>query len=275
MRCCSVIRNNPNFVIYLVSWSLFLLCSFGLFCLGYQCIEKYLAYPKAIDISGPENHHFFHRLAFTFEPMNPSKFFNMTNLKKCGIDSEKFYQDGTFIGKGSLDCEDPEIFWDMILLTPSDFGIQSVSIQYSDKTKTKFKLNQITSKITLSGDFRSDLTVNFPRQEKDIGLIQFEHNFPLKLFIHERNMLDYLSQGSSLEFADAYSTNKSWNSGINARVSYRAVTKIPSSENGCILTNQSYSYSDCVYENFNEVSLSRETDRVEILVGGAARILKI
>ena len=180
MKWLSRIRSNPNLAISLVSWALFLSCGSGLICMGYQCVEKYLSYPTAIDISNYPKHEYISQLAFTFQTF-PSPL-NIINLKKCGL-TYSDVKNGQFVGKGSPECEDPEKFWDLISLKMSDFGLKNATIYYFDGEMESKLVSDLEWKIDFVNVVANSLTVNFPKSTKDISLINIDIDPNLSLIL--------------------------------------------------------------------------------------------
>ena len=63
-------------------------------------------------------------------------------------------------------------------------------------------------------------------------------------------MLNQIITGLSLERAKAFITEQN---GIEAEISFAKMKKFPTEKNGCIITNKSYSISDCEADLYNKV----------------------
>ena len=187
-------KNNPDLPISLMSWILFLICSSGLLFMGYQCVEQYLAYPTAIDISNHPNQEFFHKLAFTFAARTYPSPYNLTNLEKCGLNYSDI-KSGHFVGKGSPECEDPEKFWDLILPKPTEYGIKTISVNYFDGDKKQVTVQDLNWKIDLLSAIYTSVTISFPKTTKEIVMlkIDLDLNVDLVLIVHEKEMLNYIT----------------------------------------------------------------------------------
>ena len=226
--------------------------------MGYQCLEKYLSYPTAIDVSRIPNHQVIDRIAITLVPMkhqpsNPPPL-NITDLKKCGLELSDL-EKGHFVGKGSTDCEDPVQFWDMVLLSLEDFGIKVAEVIYFDGEYEKFPMEKLQWKIRLFGNRRSCLTLGLPKLKKDVVKVIFtlDKNLTYEVYVHEKDAFNIFKKHLSRERSKFHLTS---DHGRSAILSFHIFNSFPTFEDDCLEANKVYSYSDCEIENYDQVSYS-------------------
>lgn len=200
---------------------LFLLCSIGLFLLGYQEVKKYLNEPEVVDITTKFQSD-ANLPVFTFCPLgkenskpNP---LNFEILEKCGLKYEDIYL-GTFLGSTETsECQDPEIFWESVHLKLPELGLRDVLIYYQGGS-LEFNIENDPKAWTrqLVTDFNGNSEIlttcyelNFPKNNKTIIDFQFrlEQDTTLKVYVHHKGFLDLLYPSTSIDFASTIVTGE-------------------------------------------------------------------
>ena len=135
MTWSEFLLRHQRVILNLVSGGLFLLCSVGLCGLSYECIKKYMENPQGVDLSYRSQHQIeFPSLNFcpvgTFTIKSRPQPLKEEFLRECGLKMQDMTEN--FIGNGTKQCEDPNIFWERASLDLKDLGIKSISIKYFD-----------------------------------------------------------------------------------------------------------------------------------------------
>ena len=205
-------QSNRKLAISFVSWTFFLLCSLGLFTLGFQEFQKYLAEPEAVDFSSGYQFKFdlpvftFCPLGYGLEPSN----LNLTNIAKCNLTYEDIVTHGKSSGTGGPECENPEKFWEFIHLTLNDFGIKAIHLVYTDKTIHSIKVDEIDPiwRRRLIADYGTEdelktcYSLTLPKMQKSIMkmVLRIEQNYALGVFTHSFGLLDNIYPTTSKDF---------------------------------------------------------------------------
>ena len=111
---------------------LFLGCASFVTYRGYDCFQKYLEKPEAIDVaikSSRSQFAFFPSISFcSFEPLKENI------LKGCNLTSKDYRDDNVWVGKGLANCTDPKILSDQI-----NFGLNDLKLEISNFTVATYE----------------------------------------------------------------------------------------------------------------------------------------
>ena len=253
-------ENYQTIIIKCFSWVLFLLCSIGLFCLGYQCLEKYLSFPEGVEISmAPQTD--FDFPSFTFCPVGQLNMsgdpppFNNEVIEECGL-KQGDYLKKNFSGKGGNKCEDPYQFWESVSLNLSNFGFESLIITYADGEIIKLDINDeemLWTKITYDMGTCFMLTIPESLRLKEILVLKLDINIEktLLMFIHQKNMLNRMLPWLTMEFTNSMlAPGKGYSHGVSyVHKSVNSFNEKPCNQ------NKSYSLSNCINKELEEVLL--------------------
>ena len=107
---------------------LFLGCASFVTYRGYECFQKYLEKPEAIDVaikSSRSQVAFFPSISFCSydRPLKENI------LKGCNLTSKDYYDDNVWVGKGHANCTDPKVLSDQI-----NFGLNDLKLVISNFT---------------------------------------------------------------------------------------------------------------------------------------------
>ena len=68
--------------------------------------------------------------------------------------------------------------------------------------------------------------------------------------LHEKEMLNQLKPKITLERAKGFISDQS---GLEARINFAEMREFPTTENGCFSANESYSFSTCEADHYDQV----------------------
>lgn len=207
-------NNNSKNVFLSFSWLLFILCTTGLASLGFKCVQKYRERPKAVDISIHPQYELDYPV-FTLCPMGSEEYYpppmNLTNINKCGLSMSDMVVNGTIIGSGSSECDDPEKFWESITLKLGDFGLQSIWALYEDATYESLSLEEDDHawKRYISIEFNGQIpfyetcySLRLPKQLKNLNQLNIntDTNVTLKAYVHDFGFLNHVFKATSIQY---------------------------------------------------------------------------
>ena len=116
---------------------LFLGCLFFVFHRGYECFQKYLEKPQAVDVefkSSRSQVAFFPSISFcSYE--RPSK---ENILKGCNLTSKDYLDDNVWVGKGHANCTDPKVLSDQI-----NFGLNDLKLEITNLTIATYEQSNL------------------------------------------------------------------------------------------------------------------------------------
>ena len=260
MSCSNL---NSSQKLLTVSWFLFLSSSIGLAALGYQCFQKFLERPQTLDISIHPQHE-LDLPVFTFCPVGSYGRYppplNLTNLHNCGLTMSDMVLDGTIVGSGSPECEDPEKFWDSITLNLGDFGIQGIYIIYVDATMEMIHLDQNDPIWTkhINFDFNGEshvyetcFSLKLPKKSKNLNQlnINMDPNVSLFAFVHHFGFLNPVYKTTSLQYGQTYLQS----SGTHVEVKYSQIVGLEDNAGKPCISDQSFSLTSLYLNKTEEV----------------------
>ena len=117
----------------MISLILFLGCASFVSLRGYDCFQKYLEKPEAIDVafkSSGSQATFFPSISFC----SLDKPLKENILKGCNLTSEDYHNDNVWVGKGHANCTDPKILSDQI-----NFGLNDLKLEISNFTVATYE----------------------------------------------------------------------------------------------------------------------------------------
>jgi hypothetical protein len=134
-----------TFITRMFSLVLFLGCASFVTYRGYECFQKYLAKPEAIDVaikSSRSQVAFFPSISFcSFQPLKENI------LKGCNLTSKDYRDNNVWVGKGHANCTDPKVLSDQI-----NFGLSDLKLEISNFTVATYE--------------QSDLPTMFPNDSR-------------------------------------------------------------------------------------------------------------
>ena len=264
MSCPFCIKRNPNRCITLASWLFFLVCLAALFAFSYECLDKFLDFPQAVDIS-THSQNKYEFPAITLCPYYPESdlsnnplSWNISNIEKCGLEYDDIFDRKIVIGSNGS-CADPRSFWDDISLWLEAFGIKSIEIGdfHNNNIRVNTTNERLIWKRILSEDRGTCFTLTFTKDvlQKGIRFILMEIKVEKKfyIFIHQHSLLNTQFPWTTLDMA---LVNIFPNDGFAVDIRYDKIEKLDFDGNVCEM-NLNYSYSECLNEQIEKESLKK------------------
>ena len=188
----------------MVSLILFLGCASFVSYRGYECFQKYLEKPEAIDVafkSSGSQAAFFPLITFCFwnKPLKENI------LRECNLTSEDYLEKNIWVGKGHANCTDPKVLREQIIYGGLDDLKMEIDIFYL-LTYDKSQLNSFEfamypndsriqwKSIIANSWYTTCHTMTLPETLVELGIWSFRINFDwhpssLVLFWHEDGLL--------------------------------------------------------------------------------------
>ena len=250
---------NEKLILSVVSWILFLSCSIGLCRMSYECIKQYLDLPQGVDVT----YHSQDKIEFpAFNFCSDNQYKTQTSplplkndvIRDCGLEMKDMATN--FIGNGSKDCQDPEIFWEKASLKLADLGIKEIFIQYEDGSNTNIPILDNASKVWTkmhSLEFGTCFTLSLSKdlRLKNIWFIGVTIGKGNSLFVvvHQNTMLNPLNIWTTKEFIPVHITGNKFFSHF---ISYEQRLILDQQDAPC-QSGTNYSFTKCILEDLKEV----------------------
>ena len=185
----------------MTSLILFLGCASFVSFRGYDCFQKYLEKPKAIDVafkSSGSQATFFPSITFC----SLDKPLKENILKGCNLTSEEYMEKNIWVGQGHTNCTDPKVLRDQINYGLDDLKMEikvfviltyNTSLQYGYfKMYPNDTILQWTSSMRRSATYTCH-TMTLPKAMVELGIynfyIYFESAPSLLVYWHEDGLL--------------------------------------------------------------------------------------
>ena len=188
-------------IIRMFSLILFLGCAGFVTYRGYECFQKYLEKPEAIDVafkSSASQNAFFPLITFC----SWEKPLKENILKGCNLNSEDYLKKNIWVGQGHANCTDPKVLRNQINYGLDDLKMEIGIFYISTYEKSQQDIYEIYPNDTklqwtsIMDDFNSTCyTMTLPETMVELGIdvlrINFESTQPsLALYWHEDGLFD-------------------------------------------------------------------------------------
>ena len=181
----------------MISLILFLGCASFVSLRGYDCFQKYLEKPEAIDVafkSSGSQATFFPSISFC----SLDKPLKENILKGCNLTSKDYRDDNVWVGKGHANCTDPKVLSDQI-----NFGLNDLKLEISNFTVATYEESNLPTIYPndsrfywTSRNLHESLTchtMTLPKDIVELGIdnlvIFFKSGTPLDILWHEDGLL--------------------------------------------------------------------------------------
>ena len=187
-----------------VSTILFIVCTAFVAYRGYKCFDKYYKKPKHSEVSyeSSKNHPF---PSFTLcASYNVS--YNEELIQKCQIKPLDYVWGGPWVGKGGINCTDPELLHNQVAANSKDLEIERIVV--ITKAATSYSLTLLEWKLALTSSTQRCFTFSIPDVlvREGISNVAITTKAFDALYLHKEGTLSAPIPGSSLraKYADLY-----------------------------------------------------------------------